>query len=213
MTATPSDVKPGGFLQHHDDEGFLDALQLLITSNRVKTADDLVRYAEQAREGSAAEFLRHMASDGLPVQLMFDALSVHIRIVAHKRNNRLLQACNNKQVGLVLPLPPHVLEAFLGQAHVSVFVPDGYALPPSLRGRQLNECKGTRACRNKAPQMEVLVFEAHREGNDYAVDPAVSDVVDLRIVPATTQLLVHVRPHANPDDLPLTPGAHTLNLL
>src|SRR5262245_50021404 len=46
---TPSrDDEGSGFLRHHDDDGFLDAMQLLISSNRVKTPDDLVRYAEQA---------------------------------------------------------------------------------------------------------------------------------------------------------------------
>lgn len=209
----PPDDRPSGFLQHHDDEGFLDALQLLISSRRARTPDDLIRYAEQARESAAAEFLRHHAADALPVQLMFDALSVHVRIVAHKRNNRLLRACRERHVGLVLPLPPHVVEAFVSLPRVTVLVPDGHHLPPGLRGRQVNECKGTRAGRNAAPQMDVLVFEAYRDGESYLVDPSVSDVVDLRLVPTAAQLLVHVRPHPNPEDIPLVPGGHTLNLL
>lgn len=213
MTTPLPDDNPRGFLQHHDDEGFLDALQLLISSNRVKTPDDLVRYAEQAKEPAASEYLRNLAAEALPVQLMFDALSVHIRIVAHKRNNLLLRAITNKKVGLVLPLPPHVLDAFVTQPRVTVLVPDGHHLPPVLRNRQIDERKGTRAARNSAPEMDALVFEAHRDGDAYFVEPAVSDVVDLRLIPPATQLLVHVRPHGNPDDIPLNLVSRTFNLL
>jgi hypothetical protein len=214
MTKPAPDDKSSGFLQHHDDEGFLDALQLLLSSNRVKTAEDLIHYAERAKEQAAADFLRALGADDLPVQLMFEALAVHVRIVAHKRNNRLLRDCAHKKVGLVLPLPRHVLDAFLSLPNLTLLIPDGHSVPPALRSRQLPEHKGTRASRNASPQMEVLVFEAHRDGERYLVDPGVSDVVDLRLVPTTTELVVHVRPHPNPDDIPVTTGAgHTLNLL
>jgi hypothetical protein len=201
------------FLQHHDDEGFLDALQLLISSDRAKTPDALVRYAEQAKEPAAADYLRLLAADHLPVSLMFDALSVHIRIIAHKRNNHLLRACADKQVGLVLPLPPHVIEAFVAQPKVTVIVPDNHHLPAMLRKRQINECRGTRAGRNLAPSLDVLVFEVCRDGQNYLIDPTVSDVVDLRLVPKTTQLIAHVRPHSNPDDILLNLLSHHLDLL
>lgn len=213
MSTTAPAGPIGGFLQYHDDEGFLDALQLLIDSNKVKTADDLVRYAEQAKEPAATALLRTFAADGLPVQLAFDALSVHIRIVAHKRNNLLLRNCQGKKIGLVMPLPPHVLDAFVSLPNVTVFVPDGHQLPPGLRGRQIQECKGARAGRNLAPQLDVLVFEVCRDEGSYLVDPAVSDIVDLRLIPPGTQLLSHVRPHSNPDDIPLVSGTHTIHLL
>lgn len=213
MSEGQAGTAPSGVLQHHDDEGFLDAMQLLISSDRVKTPDALVRYAEQAKEPLAAEYLRSLAADNLPVSLMFDALSVHVRIIAHKRNNRLLRECANKRVGLVMPLPPHVIEAFASQSQISVIVPDGHHLPPNLRRRQVNECRGTRAGRNAATEVDVLVFEVCRDGAGYLVDPAVSDVVDLRIVRPTTQLIAHARPHANPDDVPLVLTSHKLELL
>ncbi len=213
MTVPKKEAPPTGFLLHHDAEGFLDALKLLIDSKKVQTADNLVRYAEKAKETNAAEFLRTMAAESLPVNLMYDALSVHIRIVAHKRNNRLLQECQQKTVGLVMPLPRHVLDAFIDLPKVTVLVPDGHRLPVGLRGRTIDERKGSRTSRNAAPNFDVLVFEAQRDGTDYYIDPAVSDVVDLRLIPSTTQLLVHLRPHLYPEDLPLATGSHTLNHL
>ena len=213
MSKAPSDTQSGGFLLNHDAEGFLDALKLLIDSKKVQTADNLVRYAEQAKEMNAAEYLRGLAAESLPVDLMYDALSVHIRIVAHKQNNRLLKECQDKAVALVLPLPRHVLDAFINLPKVTVLIPDGHKLPVALRGRKIDERKGSRSSRNAAPGFDVLVFEAQRDGEDYYVDPAVSDVVDLRLIPQTARLLVHVRPHRDPDDLPLATGNHTLNHL
>jgi hypothetical protein len=213
MATKPAPSSTGGFLQNHDDEGFLDALHLLIDTHKIKTAEDLVRYAEQAKESAAAEMLRQFAADGLPVKLAFDALSVHIRIVAHKRNNQYMQDCRGKKVGLVMPLPPQVLDAFVSLANVTVLLPDGHHLPPGLRGRQIQECKGARAGRNLAPQFEVIVFEVCRSDDGFLVDPAVSDIVDLRLIPASTKLLAHVRPHSNPDDIPFVIGNHTINLL
>jgi hypothetical protein len=213
MSSLPLEDASKGFLEHHDDEGFLDALQLLVSSERAKTPEALVRYAEQAKEPAAAEFLRALAADNLPLSLMFDALSVHVRIIAHKRNNKLLKDCANKRVGLVLPLPPHVIEAFMSRQSVSVIVPDGHQLPPILRRRAISECRGTRAGRNLASTLEVLVFEVCREANKFLADPSVSDVVDLRLVPVTTQLIAHTRPHANPDDLPLELGSHHIEIL
>lgn len=202
-----------GLLQHHDEEEFLDALELLISNKRARTADELVRYAERANEPGAAAFLRNLAAEGLPLDLVFDALSVHVRIVAFKRNNQLLHTCRDRQIGLVLPLPPHVLEVFTALPKITFLVPDGHHLPPNLRRTEADVKSGSRAARNAAAQMEVLVFEACRDDDLYRVDAAVSDVVDLRIIPPGTQLIVNLRPHGNPEDVPLTVTTHSLNIL
>jgi hypothetical protein len=194
---------PGGLLLHHDEDGFLEALELLIDSGRVTTADALVRYAESAREPHAAEYLRNLDSEGLPLQLVFDAFSVHARIVAHKRNSGLLRDIQGKKVGLVMPLPPHVVDGFLGLSNLVVITPDGHPLPPPLRRRALTEHKGSRAGRKMVSGLEVVIFEAFRKGGEYYLDPAVADVVDPRILPADSRLVIHLRPHANPDDVPL----------
>lgn len=200
-----NDLGPGsgGLLLHHDEDGFLEALELLIESGRVSTADALVRYAESAGEPHAAEYLRHLDADGLPLQLVFDAFSVHARIVAHKRNSGLLRDIRGKKVGLVMPLPPHVLDGFLGLPNLMVITPDGHPLPPPLRRRAITEHKGSRAGRRIVSELEVLILEAFRKGGEYYLDPAVADVVDPRIISAGAKLVIHLRPHANPDDVPL----------
>jgi hypothetical protein len=133
--------------------------------------------------------------------------------VAHKRNNSLLADCTGKQVGLVMPLPHHVVDAFTSLTSVTLLVPDGHHLPPHMRvdpGR----CKtSTRESRSAIELLDVLVFEAVAEGGEYYVDVGTADIIDLRIVPAATQLIVHLRPHRNPDDVPLPAQSRTLNVL
>jgi hypothetical protein len=184
-------------------EDLLDALELLIESGRARTTEDLIRYAERAGDPDAADFLRELATQSLPLDLAFDALSVHVRIVAHKRNNELLRLAQDRQVGLVLPLPPHVMEAFLPLAKVTVLVPDGHHVPPHLRRRGQDIRHGSRPSRQAAGQLEVLVFEVYHGKDGYLVDIGVADIVDERLIPENTQLLVHLRPHRNPDDVPL----------
>lgn len=201
--STDSSPGSGGFLLRHDEDGFLEALGLLIDSGRVSTGEALVRYVESAGEPNAADYLRGLAAEALPLKLLFDAFSVHARIVAYKRNTGLLRDCRGKKVGLVMPLPPHVLEGFLGLPDVAIITPDGHQLPPPLRRRALTEHKGSRTGRQIVSGMEVLVFEAYRKDGAYYLEPAVADVIDPRIIPPTTRLVIHLRPHSHPDDTPL----------
>ncbi len=203
---------PGSFLCRHDEEGFLEALGLLIDSGRVSTSDALVHYAESAGEPNAAEYLRGLAEEGLPVKLIFDAFSVHARIVAFKRNTGLLEQCQGKKIGLVMPLPPHVMEGFLGLPDLLVISPDGQNLPPPLRRRQLEEVKGSRAARKVISEMQIIVFEAFRKSGQYYLDQSVADVIDLRVIPPTTLLIVHLRPHSSPEDQPLG-ASHSICIL
>lgn len=199
-TPTPD---PEGFLLGHDVEGFLEALGLVLESGRATTPADLVRYAESADEPHAAEYLRGLAAEGLPLKLVFDAFSVHARIVAFKQNRELLAECAGKKVGLVLPLPVHVIEGFLSLPGLVVVTADGHHIPPPLRRRQLTEHKGSRAGRKVVAGLEVVVFEAFRKDGEFFVEPAVGDVVDPRIIPPTARFVVHLRPHAHPEDQPL----------
>src|SRR5262249_54436667 len=105
-------------------------------------------------------------------------------------------------------------EKFVGLPRVALLLPDGHHAPPGARHLGLTEYKGSRAGRKVAPDMEVLVFEAHRgSAGALQIDQAVADVVDLRILPPTTQLIVHLRPHAHPDDQPLDPAGRSIHLL
>ena len=198
---------------HHHEMRFLKALKLLVGSGKAKTVDDLIRYAEQDQQSEAVGYLRTLQADRLPVELAYDALCVHARIVAHKRNNSLLANCRGKQVGLVLPLPHHVMDAFTSLTSVTLLVPDGHHLPPHMRV-DAGRCRGsTRESRAAVEQLDALVFEAFEDGGSYSVDVGTADIIDLRIVPASTQLIVHLRPHRNPNDVPLQSQTHTLNVL
>jgi hypothetical protein len=198
---------------HHHELRFLKALKLLVSSGKAKSVEDLIRYAEQDKQSEAVGYLRTLQADRLPVELAYDALCVHSRIVAHKRNNSLLADCRGKQVGLVLPLPHHVIDAFTSLTAVALLIPDGHHLPPHLRV-DAGRCRdSTRASRGAVEQLDVLVFEAFGEGGNYFVDVGTADIIDLRIVPAATQLIVHLRPHRNPNDVLLPAESRTLNVL
>jgi len=199
-------------LRHHERK-FLEALALIIESGRARSVEDLIRYAQQAGEAQAAAYLQTLAGEGLPVDLAYDALHVHLRIVAHKRNSELLRACQGKRVGLVVPLPPHVLDAFVGVADVQILVPDGAHLPPHLRDRVPDAVYGSRRARQLAASLEAVVFEAYHARDSWYVDAGTSDVVDLRVLPPGTRLIVHVRPHRHPGDVPLEVGTYAVEVL
>lgn len=198
-------------LQHHETR-FLKALELLVKSGKARTVEDLIRYAVQDRQDEAAHHLRNLAAEGLPVDLAFDSLSVHVRIVAHKRNSQLLTVCQGKKVGLVMPLPPHVIDAFSSLADVTLLVPDGHHLPPHLR-RAEQARQGSRAAREAVASLDVIVFEACAARQGHCLDAGAADVVDPRIVPAEAKLILHLRPHKNPNDVPLAIDAARLNVL
>src|SRR5439155_21706461 len=107
---------------YHSEMELLEALQLLLDSRRAQTVDDLVRYTERAGHPAAADYLRDLAAQSLPLGLAYDALRVHLRIVAHKRGSELLKLAEGRAIGLVLPLPPQVLDAFLPLANATVLV-------------------------------------------------------------------------------------------
>ncbi len=197
---------------HHHEMDFLDALKLLIESGRAKTITDLVHYSEQARQQQAAEMLRDYEEENLPLDLAYDALSVHIRITAFKRNDQLLQACTGARIGLILPLPPYVLDAFLTLPDVKLLLPDGHHLPPVLR-RQEGILNGNRACRSEAPKLQYVVFEAFRKKNEFLVDGATADIVDSRILGGEAQLVIHARAHRGTDDVPLPSGTLKVHIL
>lgn len=192
---------------------FLKALKLLIESGKAKTTADLIRYAEQDKQTEVATHLRQLASEGLPVDLAFDALSVHTRIVAHKRNSGLLSQCFGKKVGLLLPLPPHVVDAFTSMTETTLMLPDGHHWPSNLTTRGAESTHGTRESRQAAEKQEVLVFEAFAAEGKHFVGAGTTDIIDLRIIPATTQLIVNLRPHRNPDDVELQCHSRTLQIL
>lgn len=189
-----------------DEVGLLEVLRLLIETKKARTTSDLLKYATQYKAPEAEERLRMLEAENIPVDLAFDAISVHIRLLAYKRNSALLAGCRGQRVGLILPLPPHVAELFLPVAEVTFLQPAETAVHGSLHEYAEHATKGTRASRAKAQEMQALVFEAFREGTNVFVDASIADVLEPKMLPAGIKLIAHLRPHRNPGDVSIQPG-------
>src|ERR1700676_3851504 len=112
MAESSTQIPEGGG-STKDEVGLLEILRLLIETKKVRTTLDLLKYATQYGAPEAEERLRVLEAENIPVELAFDAISVHLRLLAYKRNSALLAGCRGQKVGLILPLPPHVPELFL----------------------------------------------------------------------------------------------------
>jgi hypothetical protein len=184
----------------------LEVLRLLIETKKARNTSDLLKYASQYQAPEAEERLRVLEAENIPLELAFDALSVHLRLLAYKRNSALLAGCRGQKIGLILPLPPHVPDLFLSVAKVTFLQPAEGALAGTLHELDDQAVKGARACRNKAQEMEALVFEAYRSSEGLFADAAVADVLEPKMLPAGIKLIAHLRPHRNPQDLAIAPG-------
>jgi hypothetical protein len=212
------DVKRPGSptpVAERSDDRLLEILKLLLESGKVKSNADLLKYTQQAGSPEAVNRLREIIAEDLPLDLTFDALSVHVRIVSHKRNSVLLRGCDGKRVGLILPLPPHVIDTFLALSptELQIMLPGGHHLPPTLERLHDRVQSDGRRCRELAGGLDVLVFEACRSGGGLLVDAAVADIADARFLGPSTRLIAHLRGHKNPDDVELHSGSHQVQVL
>lgn len=190
-----------------DEVGLLEVLSLLMETEKVRTTSDLLKYATQYGAPEAEERLRVLEAENIPVDLAFDSISVHLRLLEYKRNSALLTACRGQKVGLILPLPPHLPELFLPVAEVTFLQPGEITLHGSQHEFADRAVKGARACRAKAQEMQALVFEAFREGGSLFVDVSLADVLEPTLLPAGIRLIPHLRPHRNPRDIEIQPTA------
>lgn len=190
-----------------DETGLLEVLRLLMDTEKVRTTSDLLKYAAQYGAPEAEERLRVLEAEGIPVDLAFDSISVHLRLLSYKQNSTLLAGCRGQNVGLILPLPPHLPELFLTVTEVTFLQPDEITVHGSGHDYTDRAVKGARACRAKAQGMQVLVFEAFRYGSDLFVDPGVADVLEPKMLPPGIRLIAHLRPHQNPKDVQIQPTA------
>ena len=191
-----------------DEIGLLEILRVLIDTKKARTTADLLKYATQYHAPEAEERLRVLEAEKIPLDLAFDAVSVHLRLLAHKRNSTLLAGCRGQKVGLILPLPPHVPQLFGPIAQVTYFQPAAEGpLHGAFHDLAAGAVKGARACRAEAQKMEALIFEAFRDANGLYADPAVADVLEPKMLPAGIKLIAHLRPHRNPQDVAINPGA------
>jgi hypothetical protein len=199
-------------LPHHERR-FLQAIQLIIDSGKVRTAADLLNYCEQAREDQAVDFLKSRATDNLPPDLLFDAMCVHFRIVAHKRNSALLSDCAEKALAVILPAPRHVLDIFIPMENALLLAPDGRHLAPDVKLPAGRLVEGTRKSREIISSREVVVFEAFREKDSYFLPLSSADIIDARLLRPDARLILHLRPHRDPEDTPLLIDSSRLNIL
>jgi hypothetical protein len=204
--AESSTPNSGGAVPAKDEVGLLEILRLLIDTRKARTTADLLKYASQYGAPEAEERLRMMEAENIPVDLAFDAISVHLRIIAHKRNSALLAECRGQKVGLILPIPPDLANLFI-QMEVTFLLPEEAALHGPMHDLATNAVKGARAARIKAQEMQALVFEAFREGGELFVDVAVADVLEPKMLPAGMRFIAHLRPHRNPRDVVIQLGA------
>jgi len=189
-----------------DEVGLLEVLRLLIATKKARTTSDLLKYAIQYHAPEAEERLRVLEAENIPVDLAFDAISVHLRLLAFKKNSELLAGCRGQKAGLILPLPPHLPELFLPVAEVTFLQPTETGVHGSLHEFSDRAVKGARASRAKAQEMHALVFEAFREGTSLYVDGAIADVLEPKMLPAGIKLIAHLRPHRNPQDVSIQLG-------
>jgi hypothetical protein len=106
---------------------------------------------------------------------------------------------------MILPLPPHLPELFLPVANVTFLQPDEVTAHGSVHEYTEQAVKGSRACRAKAQEMQVLIFEGFRDGSSLFADGAVADVLEPKMLPSGIRLIAHLRPHRNPKDIQIHP--------
>jgi len=201
----PLTAQPNKKASAKDETGLLEVLQLLIESEKAQTTSDLLKYATQYGAPEAEERLRVLEAEGIPLDLAFDSISVHLRLLSYKQNSSLLGSCRGQKVGMILPLPPHLPELFVPVAEVTFFQPDEITVHGSGHDYTENAVKGSRACRAKAQEMKFLVFEAFRNGNELLTDAAVADILEPKMLPADIRFIAHLRPHQNPKDVQIKP--------
>lgn len=203
--AETSPPVPSGAPGVKDELALLDILKLLIETKKARSTQDLLKYASQYGAPEAVERLKTLEVEGIPLDLAFDALSAHLRILAHKRNSGLVAACRGQKVGLVLPLPPHVPQLFLPVAESVFLQPEENVVHGGMHEFSEHAVKGTRACRTRLADLQALVFEAYREGEQFYLDVAVADVLEPKLLPPGIRLIAHLRPHKNPRDIAYQP--------
>ena len=190
-----------------DEVGLLEILRLLIDTEKAKTTSDLLKYARQYGAPESEERLAVLEAENVPLDLAFDVISAHLRLLEFKRNSSILASCRGQKVGLILPLPPHLPELFLPVAEVTFLQPGETTLHGGLHEYGEKAVKGARACRAKAQEMQAIVFEAFREGANLYVDASIAEVIDPALLPKGVRLIPHLRPHQNPKDIQIQPGS------
>src|SRR3954451_14269708 len=115
-----------------DEVGLLEVLRLLIETDKARTTPELNKHAKQYGAPESEERLAVLEAENVPLDLAFDAISVHLRLLEFKRNSSIMASCRGQKVGLILPLPPHLPELFVPVAEVTFLQPGEITLHGGL---------------------------------------------------------------------------------
>ena len=181
----------------------LEAVDLLRLARKINTVEELIGSLGEMGEPEMVEFvgelLRGLGPRSLDIDMAIAANRAHSLTTARDEHEALIESCNGRKIGLLFPLPPHVHERFIDELNVTLMVAPGHKLPPHLR--RMNYISNPREISRRLDQFDVIVFEGFKEDDDaFFVEAGVAAVLDMRIVPVATKLLVHLRPHQHDDD-------------
>jgi hypothetical protein len=188
---------------HHSGERLLHALELLLDTGYASTTSDLATAAERLGEVDSTAKLLEMAAQSLPPHLALGKLRIQMEEESFYRKRQMIAATQGAALGLILPLPPHVLDEFLSVDSVQILSTDGHELPPHLLSRRFSVIRGTRGCREVVAGLDMAVFEARKPNGVYLIAPETADIIDSRILKLEASLVAHLGPHSHPEDVPL----------
>ena len=97
--AEPSTPASGGTPPAKDEVELLEILELLVSTKKARTTADLLKYATQYGAPQVEERLRKLEAENIPMDLAFDAISVEVRINAHKKNTRCSPVAAGRRPG------------------------------------------------------------------------------------------------------------------
>lgn len=189
--------------QRSNRDRVLEAVDLLRLSRKINSTEDLIDCLKELTEpdmaGFVGELQRGMGARSLDIDTAIAANRAHALATARDEHDGLIENCNGRNIGLLFPLPPHVHEQFIDAPNVKLMVAPGHKLPPHLRRMDCisNPLKISRCL----DQFDVIVFEGFEEDDGtFFVEAGVAAILDMRLIPVATKLLVHLRPHQHDDD-------------
>ena len=185
----------------HHHERLLDALNLLIDAGFIHTVADLANAADRFGAVEAATFLRDNSNVELPPGLVLEKLRVFLNEDAYRRLHKLLGQYSDKKVGLVLPLPPHVLDQFITLQQAEILNPGDHHLPPHFYRANLTILDDVRKCREEVGVLDMIVFEVCRANGNFLADASTSDLLHPHLLKVNVELVAHIRPHPHPTDV------------
>jgi hypothetical protein len=197
--------------------GILGVLRVLVQSKKARTTKDLIRYATQAKaKKDVIDRLIQLDSEGVPLDLAYDVVSVHLRLEAHRSNSAIMKSVQGKKIAMILPVPPHVASLFESVGDLTMLMAGESHLSGYFEHYQSLIKHGARACREVLATTEVVVFEGFREHKDTTkvfAETAVADLLESVKANNAIQIIAHFRAHKSPDDVEVPVDPKRVNAL